>query len=474
MPLITKVPFVSGAVFTPEVATEMTNVIFDDLPQYYGHFSKIADSDLSDAPGSIKTRVANNDLNLKVTAGSGLNANYAAGRALYGTTIFNIGASSISLTASTSNFVYVDIDGVVKNTTSAPPTVRALLAIVTTNTTGVVTVIDEREGYKVEVIRPLATTLQNFGGKGGQGAKSCTNGEFIPSGEYYYTDFFVPAGATITCDRLVYIYCSGNATIQGNIIVTAASKGGSQSTFNVACGFLSAGQGLGGATSERFSNFPYSYKASPVGSGGSSGAMSGNSLGANPYFATTNNGGHGGGGLLIEAANNITITGNITANGTDGDVWYNYVAGGASPIAGDPVIGNVKAKVGGGGGGSGGHINLKCLGNLTVSGALNCIGGRGGNGSTTPDNGNDVRAEAGAGGGGGWVVLSSYNVNTTGSTINVNGGATAAIAGTISPVTYLAYGGTGGSYAGAGGNGNIGDGTAGGIGKVQINSYVPF
>lgn len=475
MPLIPNVPFTSGAVFTPDAANAIANPVFDDQITYLGHLAKIRDTDLSDDTNAIKARVGKLDTNLVVTAGSGLNALYSAGKAIYGQQIFDITSGSLTLIASTANYVYVGIDGVVRATTSAPPIVRALLAIVNTNTSGVISISDQRDGYRLATVKPLYTSVASFGGKGGQGAKVCTNGENFASGEYYYTDFTLPNGVSIVCDKLVFIYCSGNVNIAGTINVTPASKGGSATSVNVSSGALCPGQGLGGATSERFSNFAYSFKASPVGSGGSSGAISGKPLGAEAYFALTNNGGNGGGGLIIECAQNITVsgTGSITANGTDGEVWYNYVQGGANPVGGG-TAGTVKAKVGGGGGGSGGHVQLKCLGSLVVSGAISCNGGRGGNGSTTPDNGNDVRAEAGAGGGGGWIVLYSPNINTTGANLQVNGGAIAAIPGSISAVAYLAYGGTGGSYAGAGGNGDVGDGTAGQNGQVKLLQYIPY
>lgn len=467
MPLIAKVPFVSGAVFTPEIATEMTGVTFDDQPSYYGHFAKVADADLSDAAGAIKDRVAKNELNLKVTAGTGLNANFTAGQAIYGTTIFTIGASSIALTASSANYVYVDIGGVIRASTAAPPTVRALLAIVSTNTTGVITVIDEREGYKIEVIKPLATTLQNFGGKGGQGAKVMTASETLPSGEYYYTDFTVPLGVTCFVDKLAYIYCSGSVSILGTINVNPASTGGLVASVNINGAYLSPGQGLGAGISERLANGSYHYKASPVGSGGSSGSLTGASLSGQNEYNITNAGGSGGGGLIIEAANNITVGASavINADGIDGQSWVNISIGGSQ-----------KAKCGGSGGGSGGHIQLKALQNLIVAGTLRCVGGKGGDGSLTVSNGDDVLAESGSGGGGGWIVLFSNNVNTTGSTLLVTGGAIATQPGSLSPVCrHVGYGGVGGSYAGKAGDGNAGNGTAGNIGTIRIgNGFVPF
>lgn len=458
MPLIVKTPFVSGTVFTPEVATEMTNVVFDDQPQYYGHFAKVADADLSDAPGAIKTRVANNDLNLKVTAGAGLNALYASGRAIYGTTTFDIGSSSVALTASSANFVYVGVDGVVRATTSALPIVRALLATVSTNTTGVVGIIDQREGYKLEVVKPLASTVKNFGGRGDSGSYVAVNGDILGDGEYYYTNFTVPSGVTITVSKLAKVFITGNAVIAGTVNVTPASLGGSEYLVTSLSGASTGqpGQGFGSRAGETPAG-AYSYTISPVGSGGCSGgyAIITNS---GLISLTTRVGGNGGGCFWLEAAGNITVTGTINAQGTAGDIAF--------------ATGNTASTgwvLGAGSGGSGGLILLKALGTITVSGFLNVSGGNGGTGIV---NSGGLGAEGGGGGGGGRIYLAAPAVNTTGSTLNIAGG----LGGTNNPsgATLVALNSNGGSYAGLGGAGASAIGLPGGVGNVTTRLVAPL
>lgn len=459
MALILKVPFVSGSVYTPEIATEMSGVTFDDLPQYYGHYSKVADTDLSDAPGSIKTRVAVNETNLKVTAGAGLNANYAAGRALYGTTVLDFTASSIALVASATNYIHVNTNGVIVNTTSLPPILRALLATVTTNTTGIVTVVDNREGYKVEVIKPLATTVKNFGGRGDSGAFIAAGGETLSDGEYYFTDFTVGAGRTITVDKLARIYCTGAMTISGTVNVTAATAGGAAlagayfgSTTTPCIYAGGAGAGVGGGNGETPAP-PYNHLISPVGSGGGSGYTSKDSFGQ----LGTRVGGKGGGCFWAEVAGNISISGLILALGTDGEAGFHT----------DPGPGG-RAATGGGGGGSGGLILLKALGSIVVSGILDVTGGFGGAGVLGNSN---CSAECGSGGGGGRIVIFSTNINTTGSLLKVPGGGTGAF-GTVGS-TVCGYGGVGGSYGGSGGT-QLGNGASGTTGVLITRAFTPI
>lgn len=455
MPLINKVPFVSGSVYTPEIATEMAGITFDDLPQYYGHFAKIADADLSDAPGSIKTRVAGNDLNLKVTAGAGLNALYAAGRALYANTVFDIAASSVSLVASTTNYVFVGINGLVVSTSALPPIVRALLAIVNTNTTGVVSITDTREGYKLEVIKPIAFTVRNFGGRGDSGAFLALGGELLDEGEYYYTDFTVASGRTITVGKLARIYCTGSVNIAGVVNVTTGALGGAAYIINSpnGAGGGLAGQGFGAATGEQPSN-PYTTLVSPVGSGGCSG---GYVFVGSPGSQQTARGGDGGGGLIMEAAGNISITGTINANG---------LSGATANTIGNTTTGAI---TGASGGGSGGNITLKSLGVIVVSGTLNVLGGNGGNGVV---NNAGLGAEGGCAGGGGRVYLGAPNINTTGSTINVNGG----LAGGATNVgsTFVCLNTNGGSYGGIGGSAASISGQPGATGVVTIKLITPL
>lgn len=458
MPLIPKVPFVSGAVFTPEVATEMTGITFDDQPTYYGHFNKISDEDLSDDVGAIKNRVATLSTNLKVSAGTGLNANYAAGKLLYGTTLFNIGASSVALSASTTNYVYGSSSGTILATASQPPIIRALLATVTTNTTGVVSVTDYREGVSVEAVRPFTLSVRNFGGRGDQGNFTAVGNEILSDGEYYYNNFTVPLGVTITVNRLGYIYCSGNVNVAGTIIVSPASQGGGGVIPQLANTCI-PGQGLGAGTNERLP-YAYSFRSSPIGSGGSSGFAVST---VSSSFLTVNNtspggaGGEGGGGVIFEAAGTITVTGSILANGTAGAVGRDFDNG------------TVRYSIGGGGGGSGGSITLKSLGALIVSGTLSANGGAGGGG--TPGN-TQVSAEGGSGGGGGIITIQSPGINTTGSILSANGGA-AGSPGSILAVPYKGFGGVGGSYGGLSGQ-IVGDGGAGNVGIIRTQAFSPI
>lgn len=458
MALINKVPFVSGSVYTPEIATEMTGITFDDQPQYFGHFDRIQDGDLSNAPGSVKDRLAATDLNLKVTAGAGLNALYTAGRALYANTVFTIGASSVALVASATNYVFVNISGVVQATSSLPPIVRALLAIVTTNTTGVVTVTDTREGYKLEVIKPIAFTVRNFGGRGDGGAYVAVNGDTLTDGEYYYTDFTVPVGVTITVSKLAKIYLTGNANILGVVNVTQAAAGGSGFLVSVVngAGQGALGQGFGSAGGETPAT-AYNYNISPVGSGGCSGGFTSVSNSGLVNF-TTRSGGAGGGCFWLEAAGNISIPGTVNAQGTAGDLAFATGSPGATGWV-----------IGAGSGGSGGLVLLKALGSISVSGFLNVSGGAGGAGIV---NLNGLGAESGCGGGGGRIHMFAPSINTTGATLNITGGAGGG--SSASGATLTCVNNNGGSYAGVGGSAASSFGLPGGNGIVATKLVAPL
>lgn len=454
MPLIPNVPFTSGSVFSPEAANAIANPVFDDQTQYLGHLAKIKDVDLDDSATGIKTRVANNELNLKVTAGSGLNAIFAGGRALYSTTVFNINPSSVTLAPSTANYIYVGIDGVVRSTTSTPPIVRALLAIVTTNTTGVLTVLDEREGYKIEVIKPLSSSVRNFGGRGDGGAFVAAGGEVLSDGEYYFTDFTVGAGETITIDKLARIYCTGNVLVAGTINVTQATAGAPPLALAGITLAGGVGSGVGGGSGENPAD-TYNHLVSPVGSGGGGGYMAGNNPGNG---ISTTRGGNGGGCAWFEAAGEIRVTGTISAVGTDG---ANAFALGA--------VGNF-AVTAGAGGGSGGLVLLKSLTAVVISGTINVSGGRGGNGLYSGTG--SPAGEDGSGGGGGRLVIFSPVINTTSSTMNLSGG-DRGTGFTPGSTNVGAIGGVGGSFGGKGGT-QAGNGVAGDVGQITLKYFVPI
>ena len=456
MALIPFVPFTSGAVFTPEIANAIAVPTFDDQTQYFGHLARIKDTDLDTGVNSLMARVGTLGLNLKVSAGSGLNANFAAGRLLYGTTLFTLGASSITLAASSLNYIYGTLSGTIVASTALPPIVRALLATVTTNTTGVIGVQDYREGVSVEVVKPYTLSIRNFGGRGDLGDFLATGNEILNDGEYYFNNFTVPLGKTIIVGKLAYIYCSGVVNIAGQIVVSPASAGGGGvigSTTNLCI----PGQGLGGGVNELLP-LTYSFKASPIGSGGSSGFCFGNSPASQLQINTIQGaGGAGGGGLSFEVAGSIVVTGSILANGADATIGL---------VFDDGVT---RYAIGGGGGGSGGSVTLKSLGAIIVSGVISCAAGKGGNGVV---GNSQVSAEGGSGGGGGIITIQSPAINTTSSVLTVTGGA-AGIAGGSAVVVYRGNGGIGGSYGGVSGQ-ILGDGGAGTAGIVRTQSFTPL
>ena len=436
MALIPYVPFTSGAVFTPEVANAIAVPVFDGQTQYFGHLPKILDTDLDDSVTGLKNRVALLSLNLKVTAGSGLNANFASGKLLYGTTLFNLNSSSITLTASALNYIYGTFDGNILASTAQPPIVRALLATVSTNTTGVVTVTDYREGISVEVVKPYTLSVRNFGGQGDGGDFVAVGGEVLKDGEYYYNNFTVGIGKTITISQLARIFCSGDFIIQGSVVVTTATAGAAPYTVAGAKFFNGlTGTGFGGSTTED-PGVTYGYVLSPVGSGGGGGAVSTNDTTAKIY---TTAGGAGGGGLLLEVAGKVNISGSITADGQAGSDALLSPAG--------ATVGSYFG-IGGAGGGSGGLILIKALISIVIGGTVSASGGAGGN--SEPTGTADRSTEPGGGGGGGRIVLFSPTINTTGSVLAVLGGTNGSNVGSFPNAPVYGAGASGGSYGGTG------------------------
>ena len=458
MALIPFVPFTSGAVFTPEVANAIAVPVFDDQVQYFGHLAKIKDTDLDSSVTGIFSRVASNELNLKVTAGSGLNALYASGRAIYGTTVFTIIAGSLSLTASATNYIYINTAGQILSSAVLPPTVRALVATVATNTTGVTVITDLREGYKLEPVKPLTSSVKNFGGRGDSGAFVAAGGEVLADGEYYFTDFTVAAGLTISIDKLARIYCTGNALIAGTVNVMQASRGGGAVINQSGSTVGGAGQGGGGGFAESVPA-TYNHLASPVGSGGGGGYASRDFTGGGTIYTAV--GGDGGGCCWIEAAGSITISGSIFADGT----------GGANGTVSASITPGTLFGTGAAGGGSGGLVLLKALNSIIVSGTISAKGGNGGNGVPGDIN---RSSESGGGGGGGRIVMFAPNINTTGSSLDRSGGSAGSSPALASNFPFFSS--VGGSYGGLGGGsaGVAGNGQQGAIGILVTRNFTPI
>ncbi len=147
------------------------------------------------------------------------------------------------------------------------------------------------------------------------------------------------------------------------------------------------------------------------GSGGGGGY--GEAHHANPFSgAAGGDGGDGGGAVLLDAAQ-ITIAGDIFADGSNG------MDGAEAEIAG-----------GGGGGGSGGAIIIRGVG-VSISGTLSAQGGHGGAGG-----GGSPPSRCGGGGGGGGaggrIKISYESINEVGANYVVTGG-TGGAGGTGSP-----------------------------------------
>lgn len=409
-----KTTFVNGTVVTPEFLNGINNPVFDGQ-DYDGHFPKITDDDLSTATGQIKPEWQAFRDTFKITAGTGLTINYQGGAVLLpsASSVVTVAPGTLSVPNNATSYIYLDSSGALATATS-PPILSRVLAKVMTSAGAISSITDLRTFFGLS---PRAEGIKFFGGLGDQGAKTCTNGETIASGEYYYSSFTVPAGVTVTISKFAKIYISGDCTIAGNVNVSQALKGGdgiATATFSVPI----PGQGYGAAVYEPAS--AYSFGFSPVGSGGASGGG---------YFTTgggtTAAGGDGGGGLIIECAGKITVSGTITANG------------------GNAVIGSITGadvQLSGGGGGSGGCVWLKSLTNITVTGTISVIGGNGVNQIKT---GAGASASGGGGGGGGHVILHCPSVTYGAGTFTLTGGTS----GTGGSSTA---GGAGGSFGGKG------------------------
>ena len=240
-------------------------------------------------------------------------------------------------------------------------------------------------------------------GNGAQGSNLTASGAM--SGDYYYTNFTVPYGNTVTCASYpgCTIHASGTCTIAGSIVGQFGSSGN---------GLLSGtGGGGGGGTAAgaagKFSYLSPTVNASSLG-GGTAGAASG-----------------GAGGAGNTAATQVQQIHIASGSGSDGL----FISG-----AGGGQGGNS----GGAGGYSGSAVTLIC-GTLTGTdgthtGSINVSGSAGG-----ASTGNNIGA--GGGGAGGVVILSSQSTVTTWPTVTTTGGA----GGSCGAFTGCGAGGAGGT-----------------------------
>ncbi|MBN1204067.1 MAG: collagen-like protein [Myxococcaceae bacterium] len=224
-------------------------------------------------------------------------------------------------------------------------------------------------------------------------------------------DLIVPSGTVLRA--------TGTVSVSGTITVAVGAEdtGNGQPHPGVsrsAPGTIHGGLGLPLLTASRMTN--------PGPQGG----------GAGDRLFNITQGGEGGGSLVIVALGDVTVPvgGTIRANGNSGF---------------DPTG---TTDIGGPGGGAGGIITIVTRGNLTVGGNILANGGKGGNGL----NGNTAGSNgAGGGGGGGGGIIHLISANPISVTVSplANGGP----AGTSSAGTTFTSGGGGGACGGDGGDG---------------------
>lgn len=446
------VPFTEGQTWTPDLAyLSFLAPYFDDQPSLLGHRARISDEELSVDPLALKTRFNNIDGSLKVYAFSGPTVAYGQGQVrLPDGRVVAVAAGLHTLPNDVQNTtIYIDRSGAIGSATT-PPVVAFPLALATTVGGNLVSLSD----YRSVAVRPLiprGDSIRTFGGNSFTD-ETATQGKVYNQGVYFFRDFTVPAGITVSFDRFTKVICSGNVNIAGTANVAAVSRGAvvyldQVSNIQSPKRF---GSGLGNLGD------PYPFVAQPFGSGAGSGV--GLCISGSAAY-TLGQPGSGGGGLWIEAAGRLIISGTIAAQGQ---------AGGASSTTGTNIL------LSGSGGGSGGLLylasSIAIL--LTAAATVNLSGGNGGPAFVNATAGNAFAA-GGHGGAGGVLCLFSPDTNYSGATINLNPGLRGSTAFT-NPGYYTENGDTltcTGPLNGIGGGFGAGFGGRGGNETYTANSY---
>lgn len=435
-----KTNFSPGTIVTSAFLNAINNLVFRENPDNDGEIPLIEDTSLSNAPGNIKPQWAAFRDSLQVSENTGLAVSIAAGAALLpDRTIQTISPQTLVLPDNTTVFVYIDRDGSIASGERVPTTCL-VLAEVSTSLGSIASITDMRPRF---IVAPRQESVKVLGGGGDEGALTITADTTLSQGEYYLSSLTIAAGVTVTIPAMARFFVSGDVQINGIVIVTTASPGGTEyptATIGTVGNFSGIGPGTLGAI--------YNYALSNVGSGGRSGFI-GNSSGST---ATIAKGGSGGGGLIIESGGNITLNGTIRTNGAPG--------GSGSVQAGSP-------QVSGGGGGSGGLQLYKAIGTITATSAavLESIGGNGGN-AVAGD------AFGGGGGGGGTIVFLAPNINVGAAAINVSPGSVGAPLG--NQTIGIALGGGGGAGFGGKGGGGTSQGPVAESGVVIQRQFAPI
>lgn len=248
------------------------------------------------------------------------------------------------------------------------------------------------------------------------------------TGDFYFTSFTIPAGATLTTSGLT-VHSIGACVVNGTLNAIGGGIGGGSGGGGgggSAAGYPGSNSALSPFDAAGLLVAPMAYGVP----GGQYGLGSGGAGSAGQFgFDSSGSPGHSNvNGAVLNAHSTAFREFVSTGGGTDG-----LGVGGASGGAG----GGSTAQ----GGAPGGGIVLICGGGITGSGTINVSGTAGAN-ATANNTG------AGGGGGGGGIILSSQPPITFTGVVSIAGGA----------------GGTCGSYSGCG------PGGAGGVGWVAAFS----
>lgn len=380
---------------------------------------------------------------LKVSPGTGLSVAYAGGAIkLPDGAIATIAPGTIAVSNNATSTVYVQENSTVAVSTDPPP-MTIPLALVTTVAGAVTSVVDLRTSYQ---LFPRAETVKILGGFSTTDFTLSGNATFS-LGEYLFRNFTIEATGVLTVDKFATIYCT-DAVINGSIAVTQSFKGvGGNSRSIYGSGGFATGIGLG-ASSGNSPGGSYNYKASPLGSSGSEGAVE---LNVTVTLCTSSKGGDAGGSIIIEASRSITINGQITAIGGAG-------------VIGDIGSGNVGLS--GGGGGSGGSIILKSKKITFASTATLSV--LGGNGAPGTSSGTAFGARGGGGGAGGVIALIAPTIMKNSANFILSGGSPGTDNNPSSSPPPLG-GAAGAGFGGTGGTSNA----PGGVGLLLERTFLP-
>lgn len=456
------IPFTDGQIWSPDLAYLAFHQSYGDSLDLtvLGNHPGITDAQLS-TTGVVNTVALITD-GLKPTVSSGLVVNVASGYLLQNPgNLVLVNSTNVTVPDNSTTYVYIAAGTATLTVDTIIPAVSTPIAKVVSSG-GVITLLTDlrQSRYRRMVVNPDVTMV--FGGQSTTD-KTCTAGEVFDQGIYYYRNFTVPSGVSITVDKYAVIKCSGRLTVSGTINVTAAIPGGieiSGNNYNLGTGvyiFPRKGFGLGAYGT-------YAYGLQPYGSGGDTGTIYINTGSAAPTSWITGRGGRGGGGLVLQAALGVDVYGTINCNGGN--------------ATNPSITGSSSWAISGCAGGTGGCVSISSPTSviLRAGSVVNVSGGNGGNAAIST--GYVVNAGSGGGGAGGVVVLQAPSgaINTTGSTVNVAGGTAGSfVQQDPGNLGNTLSGSVGSSFMTSGGISHVtGSAPTGSAGQIYILNYLPL